>query len=164
MRCLIGPFLIVLLSLAFLTACQKDSTLENPTVPRLMIETRGVNYGAMGGNTVTLPVSGTTIPIRAQPLVNEFDIRNVEMVKVDMGVAMLLQVGGQGARDLYRGSVSHMGGRIVLMVNGTAIGARRIDRPIQDGNLYTFVEVDEEELGQLVLDIKKTLAQIQKAK
>ena len=44
-----------------------------------------------------------------------------------------------------------------LMVNGNAIGARRIDGAIQDGNFYTFVEVDDEELGQLVLDIKETI-------
>jgi hypothetical protein len=55
-----------------------------------------------------------------------------------------------------------MGNRIVFMVNGNAIGARRIDGAIQDGNLYTFVEVDDEELGQLVLDIKETIVELQK--
>ena len=54
-----------------------------------------------------------------------------------------------------------MGSRIVFMVNGNAIGARRMDGAIQDGNFYTFVEVDDEELGQLVLDIKKTIAKLQ---
>jgi len=57
--------------------------------------------------------------------------------------------------------IPSMGGRIVLTVNGNAIGARRIDGAIQDGNLYTFVEVDDEELGQLVLDIKKSLVHLQ---
>jgi hypothetical protein len=152
-------FLILFSSLGFLVACKKGK-LENLSVPRLMIETRGVNYSASTGEVVTLPVSGTTI--QGDPLVNEFDILNVEMVKVDMGVALLVQTGGQGARDLYRASVSNMGNRIVFMVNGNAIGARRIDGAIQDGNLYTFVEVDDEELGQLVLDIKETIVELQK--
>ena len=155
--------LILLISLGLLVACKKEK-LENLSVPRLMVETRGVNYGSSTGETVTLPVSRTTISIHGDPVVNEFDIQNVEMVKVDMGVALLVQTGGQGARDLYRASVSNMGSRIVFMVNGNAIGARRIDGAIQDGNFYTFVEVDDEELGQLVLDIKDTIVELQENK
>ena len=155
--------LILLTSLGLLVACKKEK-LENLSVPRLMVETRGVNYGSSTGETVTLPVSRTTISIQGDPVVNEFDIQKVEMVKVDMGVALLVQTGGQGARDLYRASVSNMGSRIVFTVNGNAIGARRIDGAIQDGNFYTFVEVDDEELGQLVLDIKDTIVELQKNK
>ena len=152
--------LILLVSFGLLVACKKDK-LENLSVPRLMVEARNTNYGATRGETITLPVSRTTFSIQGDPDVNEFDILNVEMVKVDMGVALLVQTGGQGARDLYRASVSNMGSRIVFMVNGNAIGARRIDGAIQDGNFYTFVEVDDEELGQLVLDIKKTIVKLQ---
>ena len=152
--------LILLASFGLLVACKKDK-LENPSVPRLMVEARNTNYAATSGEKVTLPVSRTTVSIQGYPVVNEFDILNVEMVKVDMGVALLVQTGGQGARDLYRASVSNMGSRIVFMVNGNAIGARRIDGAIQDGNFYTFVEVDDEELGQLVLDIKETIVKLQ---
>lgn len=151
---------MLLVSFGLLVACKKDK-LENLSVPRLMVETRNTNYGATRAETVTLPVSRTTVSIQGDPVVNEFDILNVEMVKVDMGVALLVQTGGQGARDLYRASVSNMGSRIVFMVNGNAIGARRMDGAIQDGNFYTFVEVDDEELGQLVLDIKKTIVKLQ---
>ena len=152
--------LILLVSFGLLVACKKDKP-ENLSVPRLILETRDVNYGAASGQTVTLPVSRTMVSIQGEPVVNEFDILNVEMVKVDMGVALLVQTGGQGARDLYRASVSNMGSRIVFMVNGNAIGARRIDGAIHDGNFYTFVEVDDEELGQLVLDIKETIVKLQ---
>jgi hypothetical protein len=153
------PSLILLTSLGLLVACKKDK-LENLSVPRLMLEVGGFNYGSTSGVTVTLPVSRTTVTLNTDPLVNEFDILNVEMVKVDMGVALLVQTGGQGARDLYRASVSDRGSRIVFMVNGNAIGARRIDGAMQDGNFYTFVEVDDEELGQLVLDIKETIVEL----
>jgi hypothetical protein len=156
-------FLILFSSLGFLVACKKGK-LENLSIPRLMIETRGYISDASTGNIITLPLSRTTINIQGDPIVNEFEIQNVEMVKVDMGVALLVQTGGQGARDLYRASVSNIGRRIVFMVNGNAIGARRIDGAIQDGNFYTFVEVDDEELGQLVLDIKDTIVELQKNK
>lgn len=156
--------LLILLSLAFSTGCKEDNVIEDAKVPRLLIESRGVNYGSLGGQVVTLPVSGISISVQKEPLVNEFEIVNVEMVQVEMGVAMLVQVSPKAARDLYRGSVSNMGGRVVLTVNGTPIGARRIDGAINDGNFYTFVEVDNEELGQLVLDIKETLVDIQSKK
>ena len=155
--------LILLVSFGLLVACKKDKQ-EDLSVPRLMMEARNTNYGAISAETITLPVSGTTVSIQGDPVVNEFDILNVEMVKVDMGLALLVQTGGQGARDLYRASVSNMGSRIVFMVNGNAIGARRIDGAIQDGNFYTFVEVDDEELGQLVLDIKETIVKLQASK
>ncbi len=145
--------------LAVLPGCWKDPEAPaNLAVPRLMLEIRGVNYGGMTADAVTLPVSGTQITLMKEPLVNEFEITNVELVKVEMGLALLIQTSETGARALYRGTVTHMGGRIVLTVNDNAIGARRIDGPIQNGNFYTFVEVDDEELGQLVIDIKESLA------
>ena len=81
----------------------------------------------------------------------------------DLGLALLVQVSEKGARDLYGASVANTGGRIVLSVNGNAIGARRIHAPIQDGNLYTFVELPDDALGDLVLELKDSLAQIQAA-
>ena len=154
------------LGVCLLSGCKKEQELKNLTLPRLMIETRGnINWAEGFGSTlVQLPVSGTRISIQDQPLVDEFNILNVELVKVDMGIAMLVQVSAQGSRSLYRGSISNMGGRIVLMINGNAMGARRIDSSIEDGNFFTFVEVSDEELGKLVFDIKASLASIKKNK
>lgn len=159
-KCLL---LIPLLAALVLSGCKKDKLeAEGMKVPRLMVETRGVQYGGLGGEVVQLPTSGTRIALQKEPLVNEFDIANVDLVKVDMGLALLIQTNERGARALYRGTVSNMGGRIVLTVNNNAIGARRIDGAIQNGNFYTFVEVDDEELGQLVLDMKETIEELQK--
>ncbi len=66
----------------------------------------------------------------------------------------------KGARDLYRGSVTNKGGRLVLQINDNSIGAQRLGSAVADGKWYTFVEVDDEELGQLVLDIKESLFEI----
>ena len=43
-------------------------------VPRLMIESRGVNYGSVNGVKLTLPVTGSEIAVERDPIVNEFDI------------------------------------------------------------------------------------------
>ncbi len=150
------------LALVFASGCKKEQEDDlNLKVPRLMIETRGVNYGSLTGEVATLPMTHTSIPLQRDPVVNEFEIMNVEMVKVDLGIALLVQVSEKGARALYRASVANNGGRVVLMINGNAIGARRLDGAIQDGNFYTFVELPDEELDQLVLDIKATLLKIQ---
>ena len=149
------------LGVCLLCGCKKEQELKNLSLPRLMIETRGSGNLKTG---VKLPISGTKINIQDQPLVDEFNVLNVELVKVDMGLALLVQVSAQGSRSLYRGSISNMGGRIVLMINGNAIGARRIDGPIEDGNFFTFVEVSDEELGKLVFDIKASLSSIKKNK
>lgn len=164
MRSLLTPLLLAACVLGLLAGCKKDDEFTDLMVPRLMVESRGVNYGNLTGTMAVLPVSGTQIPLQKEPLVNEFEIANVEMVQVEMGRALLVQVTETGARDLYRGSVTNNGGRVVLTVNGNPIGARRIDGALQDGNFYTFVEVDDAELGQLVLDIKQTLVEIQKKK
>ena len=149
------------LAVCLACGCKKEQELKNLTLPRLMIETRGHVEPPV---IAVLPVSGTSISIQDEPLVDEFNVLNVELVKVDMGLALLVQVSAQGSRSLYRGSISNMGGRIVLMINGNAIGARRIDGPIEDGNFFTFVEVSDEELGKLVFDIKASLASIKKNK
>lgn len=153
--------LLPLVALVF-CGCKKDKLeADDMKIPRLMVEARSVQYGSLGGNVVKLPTSGTSIALQKEPLVNEFDIANVDLVKVDMGLALLIQTTERGARALYRGTVSNMGGRVVLTVNNNAIGARRVDSAIQNGNFYTFVEVDDEEIGQLVLDMKETIKQLQ---
>ncbi|MGB0408395.1 MAG: hypothetical protein ACPGIC_00230 [Opitutales bacterium] len=150
-----------ILSLMTSAGCMKDDVdLSDLAVPRLMVEARGVDYGSLTGKTVTLPVSGTKIALQKEPLVNEFDFVNAELVKVEMGLAVLLQLNDRGARSLYRGTVTNMGGRIVLTVNGNAIGARLVDGPIQDGNFYTFVEVDDDAVGQLVIDLKDSIQRL----
>ncbi|MEM1222023.1 MAG: hypothetical protein AAGH40_04610 [Verrucomicrobiota bacterium] len=144
----------------------KMGKLENPSIPRLLLEPRGVNYGspASGTRVLELPTTGTEYVVSANPLINEFEILNAEMVKVDLGVALMLRLSDRGARALYRASVTNMGSVVVLTINDNPIGARRLDGAIADGTFYTFVELPEDELGQLVLDIKETIIQLQKSK
>ncbi|WP_269522923.1 hypothetical protein [Coraliomargarita parva] len=158
-------FLVLASSLLLIPGCRESRQApDNLKVPRLMVETRGVQYGALTGDQVRLPVSGSSIQLQKDPLVNEFQIFNVELVKVELGMALLIQTSETGARELYRGTVTNMGGRIVLTVNGNAIGARRIDGAIQDGNFYTFVEVPEDELGELVMDLRDSIVYLQQNK
>lgn len=147
--------------LIFATGC-RDRLTENVRIPRLLLEQRGTNFGAMNAVTVKLQKSNSLVEVYSEPLIDEFEINNVELVQVDKGFALLFILSEKGARDLYRASVTHMGSRVVLSINSNVIGQRYIDGAINDGKFYTFVELPQDSLGQLVLDIKATLVDIHK--
>lgn len=138
-----------------------NNKVDNMQVPRLMIESRGMNYSGTRGSELTLPISGTIIQVESKPIVSEFDIINAEMVKVDRGLALMLELTDTGRRELYRRSVTNKGNRVVFTTNGNAIGVRVLDGAIIDGTLYTFVEIPDDELGQFVLDLKESIAELQ---
>ncbi len=158
-RLLLNSFFI---SLLFHTGCKTTSDLEKVLIPRFMIESRGTEYGALRGSVMKLPYSKMEIVVDREPVISELDIINVELVKVELGLALLIELNDTGARALYRTSVTNKGNRLVFTVNNKAIGARRLDQAINDGKLYTFVEVREEEMGQLVLDLKASLSELRK--
>lgn len=156
----------LLMSLLFSAGCFESiegykNEIDNMQVPRLMMESRGMDYSGGSGGKVTLPISGTAIKLEREPVVGEYDIINVDMVKVDLGLALVIQVTDKGSRELYRRSVTHSGSRIVLTSNGHPIGATRISGTIEDGQFYTFVEIPDEELGQFVIDLKASIAELQ---
>ncbi len=156
----------LLISPLFLSACFESiegfkNEIDNMQVPRLMMEARGMDYGGGSGSSVTLPISGTSIKLEREPVVGEYDIINVEMVKVDMGMALLIQITDKGSRELYRRSVTHRGSRIVFTSNGEPVGATRLSGTIEDGQFYTFVEIPDDELGQFVIDLKASIAELQ---
>ena len=145
--------------LIYATGC-RDRLTENVCISRLLLEQRGTNYGAMNAVTVKLQKSNSLVEVYSEPLIDEFEINNVELVQVDKGFALLFILSEKGARDLYRASVTHMGRRVVLSINSNVVGQRYIDGAINDGKFYTFVELPQDSLGQLVLDIKATLANL----
>jgi hypothetical protein len=60
------------------------------------------------------------------------------------------------SRDLFRQTLAAQGRRIVTTVNGQPIGAVRIDRPISQGVILTYVELPAEDLIKLASDITRT--------
>ena len=139
----------------------RDRSIEYLSIPRLILEQSSSGYGTINTVTVKLEKSNSLVEIYSEPLINEFEIKNVELVQVDKGFALLFILSDKGARDLYRASVTHMGRRVVLSINSNVVGQRYIDGANNDGKVYTFVELPQDSLGQLVLDIKATLANLQ---
>lgn len=151
----------LLVLIALVAGCRvldRESRDFRPTVARFFLET-----AEQGASTVVLPVSGVRVAIGDKPVFTEGDIAGVELVQVDLGKCLLFQFTSAATRDLYRFSGAHQGRRLVLLVDGVALGARRLAAPIADGGLYVFVERPEAELPDLVAGLKKTSTQVQRA-
>jgi hypothetical protein len=150
----------LLCGLVFLSGCQtkEASPLDQTLVARFFMEVRPGTPGV----TVQLPVSKVMLNVNPKPVLVEYDITNVEFAKVDLGWCLYFQFNSAAARDLYRLSASNLGGRLVLTLNDTPIGVRRMDQPIADGGFLIFLEVPNEDLPPIAERLKRTSAAIAK--
>lgn len=153
------PRAIVLVGIIALTGCQtsKPPTDYKPTWARLFLES-----GSGDGTPVTLPQSGVHLALNSKPVITEGDIVDADMVQVDLGKCLLLQLSPTATRDFYRMSVTHQGRRLALVVNDVALGARRIDGPITNGAIFVFVEIPDADLPALVNNLKKSSVALQR--
>ncbi|HEY1107189.1 MAG TPA: hypothetical protein VGE76_01110 [Opitutaceae bacterium] len=152
-------WLLLFVGIALAGCASKNEKRDyTPSVARFLLEAGG----GTAGMAVTLPQSGVVVPVTPKPVFNEGDIVGVELVQVELGKALMFQLNGSAARDLYRLTGSHQGRRLVLSLNDVALGARRIDGAIPDGVIFIFVEVPDEELPKLVENLKKTTIDVQK--
>ncbi len=147
-----------LLGLLLLAGCQTRLPKDlNPTLARFYLESVDAT-----GLTVTLPQSEVRLSLNAQPVIREADIVNVDVVQVELGRCLAFRLTPSAARDCYRLTASHQGRRLVLMINGEPLGARRIEGPISDGLVLVFVEVPDSTLAKLVSDLKRSAAVMQR--
>ena len=153
---LFAPWLILL----FCAGCQSTKQPDSqPLVARFYLEVRPGETGV----PVQLPRSGVSITVNAKAVFAEYDIRNAEVARVDLGVCLLLQLTPAAARDLYRLSVTQLGRRLVLLLNDAPRGVRLIEQAMPDGEILIFVETPDMELAALVDRLKRTSADIQSA-
>lgn len=152
--------LLGLLGIGFLLGgCQTKSADKGPVeVTRFLIEADS----AKGAFAVKLPISGVTVRVSPKPVVTEFDIRHVSEAEVEMGRCLLFQLTPSASRDLYRLSAANIGRRLVVVINGEPLGARLIERPLESGMLFIFLEVPDESLPELVENLNHTTMLIQK--
>lgn len=107
-----------------------------------------------------LPISGSHITTQAKPVFAEWDIAGAGSFDTDFGLAILLLFTNAASADVYHKTITNQGRRLVFTVNGIPVGARLIDRPVQDGRLFFFPEIEEEEIPELVRGIQKTSTKI----
>lgn len=155
-------FWFLLLTVAVLTGgCLGSSKKRDPEtneVVRFMLESPARNPGAL----VRLPKSGTSIAISPKSYFTEYDVVKCDVIENELGKALVFELTPQAGRDLYRLSVTNQGLRLVTVVNGVAVGAQRINTPISNGYIITYVEVDEARMEEMAKNITETSAEARK--
>jgi hypothetical protein len=111
---------------------------------------------------VVLPVSGVQIGVEAKPVLSEFDLVDVQVVREELGECLGFQLSRAAARDLYRMTTMRQGRRLVLLVGDQPMGARRIDRPWADGHVQIFVERPDAVLPALAAELRASAAEMQR--
>jgi len=161
----LGRFLLVSAIVAVAVgswSCQyiRGQRAPVPDVPRFYLEAGG-SRGAMPRptptDTVILPVSRTQISIDLQPVFAEHNIDRVGLYRVERGLVLGFALSPSGSRELARLTVQNIGRRLVLVIDGQAMGARPIEGIIEGGMIYTFVEVDDIYLEEMVEDLNEAL-------
>lgn len=104
--------------------------------------------------TLTLPRSDVRIAVAPKPVMTEFDVAGVEVAETELGPCLMFRFTGWAARDLYRLTAQHRGARLVLLIDGVPLGARRIEAPVEDGTWRVFVEVPDAELTALAARLR----------
>jgi hypothetical protein len=137
--------------------CASKSKKEHEVaIVRFLLEAGSNNVGAV----LRLPVSGVTIPVEPNSHFAEFDVEKVEAVKLELGDALAFKLSSTAGRDLYRLSVANQGKRLVTVLNGRPIGARRIEGPLAQGYIVTYVELPDVDLEKLARNIELTSADV----
>jgi hypothetical protein len=156
MNRLLLPFMVIV-GAALMGCTTSPATGKSSPLARFFLEAQG-----SAGERIILPQSETEISIARKPVLTEFDLVSVEIAQVELGKCLQFRFTPAASRDLYRLSVDNLGQRLVLVVDGHAMGARRIDRPIADGTLLMFVETPDDALRALQMGLRQTSVEIQR--
>ena len=159
---LIPPFLFVL-ALAGCQSVKDEFGLPEEDTAYLEVYLEGNPMSSTVGTlTMELPISGSAVQVFERPVMFTDDFRRAEVVEVrTYGKAIRLFTDTHGQYSLMRLSGDNIGYRLVFVINGQPMGARRIDGMLNDGVLYTFLEVADEDLLELVRKLNRTIGYAQ---
>lgn len=147
---------VVLIALA---GCRSiDAPASVRVTARFFLEARPDESGV----PVVLPQSEVSILLSPRPIFAEFDIATVSVAQVELGRCLWFQLTPAAARDLYRFTAQAQGRRLVLVVDGQPLGARRLQGPLSDGVIAIFVEVPDGELPAMAESFMRTSAALQR--
>lgn len=112
------------------------------------------------GTQLRLPESGVVVNVTPKAQFSEYDVQSCEVANTEFGKGLVFQFTQAAGRDLLRVSVPNQGLRIVTLLNGAPIGARRIDGPLATGYFVTNVEVSSVDIEKLAKDITLTSTEL----
>lgn len=117
-----------------------------------------VESTAATAEPLVLPQSGVRIGVAPQPVLTAQDLDSIDVAQAEFGPCLLFRAKSAAQPALQHVAEEGRGRRLVLVVNGRALGARRIDTAFADGRVFIFVEVPESDLASLVAELKADLA------
>jgi hypothetical protein len=123
-----------------------------PLIARVHLETLPGEISV----AVQLPQSGVSLNVAPKPVFSEYDIGQVEVARVELGLCLLVQLTPAATRDLYRLSVPAQGRRLVVSLDGIFLGVHRIDHAMADGLVPVFLEISDEQLPGMAARINFT--------
>lgn len=112
--------------------------------------------------SIVMPLTENHYYVYESPIIPEGDIVNVELVQVDLGYCIRLDLSRHASVIMHSATASNQGGRLFLLVNDKPVGVRLIDSPIADGQVYMFLEIPDKDLPQFVLDAQESCKRVQK--
>ncbi|MEM8550342.1 MAG: hypothetical protein AAGF10_06080 [Verrucomicrobiota bacterium] len=154
--------LVLLACSGLLVSCDDENL---PYLPAFYLE-MGKSFSSFDKSTeYTLPVSEKSYMVFSEPIVPPWSVSNVEAVRVESGLlALRFYFDRVGDRDLYRNSVTNMGRMIITVVDGEAIGARQIDGALQGGVFYTFTELSDAEVMEMLPKMQESIRKLNELK
>lgn len=151
-------YLCLLAGMAFFLAGCKSATKPEHAPMRAMFFLEATGEPSVA---VELPVSGLELAVPLRPVITEYDIETVGVAACELGSCLEFQFRASAIRDIYRLTASQTGRRLILLVNGEALGAHRIAHPITDGVLRVYVEKPDTEIVLLARNLQLTSAALQ---
>lgn len=108
---------------------------------------------------------GMSFFVKPEPIMRERNVTNVDLVRVANGrLALLFYLDDEGTNKLYRTSVTERGRFMIFEYNGVPIGERMLEAPISDGRYFTFINLPEDEMEELVSSLRENISKIQQAR
>ncbi len=155
--------LLGLLTLLVLAACNTIGTSSkkldyNPVLCRFYLETPNGDPNA----AEPLPLSGLRVATGTDPVLMETDIGAVNIGKTGDALYLVFHLRSDAARALYQITTQNIGRRLVLRINGDAVGVLKVTGPIGNGSIAMYVELADSGLAELVKNINKTCESIDK--
>lgn len=152
-RFLVVPFLC--LGLLAAGGCASKSKKKNYPVSVVRVFLEASNNQDAGG-VARLPNSGVVIQVEPKAYFTEYDIEGCEVTNNELGKSLAFKLTREAAMDLLKMSIPNQGKRLVLVMNGQPIGARRIDGALSQGYIVSYVELPEADLEDLAKNIART--------
>ncbi len=130
----------------FFASCSSSGNDDEKLITFHIGTSRNISTG-LTKSLVTMPQSGFTLVVDNDPFMYSGDLNRVDVAKIIMPASgmplfgFLFDCNDSGVKKLYYKSASNMGGYIVMLYQGAPVGLRKIDAPIDNGELFIVPEL-----------------------